>query len=238
MKEKKFSPIWYILFGIFLIISYQIILPIIYSKFISPLFPKTNLWNNVANILYYFIIVIILILIYHKSLKEEGTLFLKNRKEFTRIAWHSWGKGILLMILSNILVLSITGNISGNEEYNREVLTNMPIYAITVMCLFGPFIEEMVFRKSFRKAFQNKYVFAFFTSLLFAALHVLNSFDALTMEVLLANWKQMFFLIPYSSLAFFFALSYYDTKSIFTSTIAHMFHNTLTVMLILATSIL
>ena len=101
------------------------------------------------------------------------------------------------------------------------------------MCIIGPFIEELVFRASFRKAFKKKYTFAITTSLIFASLHVLNGFETLTITNMLENWTQFLFLLPYGSLAFFFASAYYDTDNIFTSTIAHCFHNTLSVLLVL-----
>lgn len=232
-KERKVAPVLHFFLGILFLVTYHTILPAVYSYLLNPLLSK-NVWiATIFNILYYVLIATVLILIYHKSLKKEWHLFWNKKKENTKVALSNWGKGIVLMILSNIIALSVIGNISGNEELNREILTKMPVYAITVMCFFGPFIEEMIFRKTFRPAFQNKYVFALTTSFIFAFLHVINSFDVLTLSAMLAGWKQFFFLLPYGSLAFFFALSYYDTKTIFTSTLAHMFHNNLTVLLIL-----
>lgn len=234
MKEIKSHSIIQFLFGILLIIFYQAILPKLYFSFFQDILKGNNIFlTNGIYIGYYVIIVILLILIFHKTLKEEWIKFWNNKKLCIKEGFSSWLKGILLMIISNIIVLSITGSLAANESQNREILTELPIYAITIMCLIGPFIEEMIFRKSFRSAFQNKYLYVFMTSFIFASLHVLNSFDPFTWETLLTNWKQLFFLIPYSSLAIFFALSYWKTNSIFTSTIAHCFHNTITVAIIL-----
>ncbi len=234
MKEMKSHSIIQFLFGILLIIFYQAILPKLYFSFFQDILKGNNIFlTNGIYIGYYLIIVILLILIFHKTLKEEWIKFWNNKKLCIKEGFSAWLKGILLMIISNIIVLSITGSLAANESQNREILTELPIYAITIMCLIGPFIEEMIFRKSFRSAFQNKYLYVFMTSFIFASLHVLNSFDPFTWETLLTNWKQLFFLIPYSSLAIFFALSYWKTNSIFTSTIAHCFHNTITVAIIL-----
>ncbi len=234
MKEKKLHPIFYFIFGILFIIAYQIIIPILYfSLFKNILNGNHFLLKNLVYLGYYFMISILLILIFHKSLKEEWQKFWKEKKLCLKEGFSAWLKGILLMIISNIIVLSITGAMAANESQNREILMDLPVYAISTMCIFGPFIEEMIFRKAFRKAFQNKYLFVFITSFIFASLHVLNSFDPFSIETILNNWKQIFFLIPYSSLAIFFALSYWKTKTIFTSTIAHCFHNTITVAIIL-----
>jgi len=235
MKEKKETSPLYFLLGIALIIAYQYILPRIYFPILKPLIEKNNFWiTNIINIGYYLFIVVGLIFLFRKSLKEEWNKFKKEKKFYTKTGLKAWIKGYGLMILSNFIVLSITnGVIAGNEAQNREILNQMPFYAITIICFIGPFIEELVFRKSFKKAFQNKYLFTIITSLIFASLHVINSFDPLTLESILNNWTQLFYLLPYSSLAIFLALSYYETDNIFTSTIAHCFHNTLTVIITL-----
>lgn len=235
MKER-YEKSKYIFYGIGLIIAYQIILPIIYFSILKNFAASENFWiSNITYTVYYIFVAIGLIILYRKSLKKEWTNFLQNKKEYAKKGISYWAKGLDLMIISNIIALSIAGSMVANETQNREVLSTMPLYAICTMCLFGPFIEEMVFRKSFRKSFQNKYTFAIVTSLIFASLHVLNSFDPLTLSNFIENWKQIFFLLPYSSLAFFFALSYYETDNIFTSTLAHCLHNTLTVLLIMLT---
>lgn len=238
MKEQNTSP-KYIFLGIGLIIAYQIILPQIYFSIFYNQATSTNFWtSNLTYVGYYLTILIGLIFLFRKSLKEEWKNFLNHKKEFIKIGLTAWIKGLGLMIIGNLIALSIVGNIAGNEAQNRNILTTLPLYAITSMCLIGPFIEELVFRKSFRKSFQNKYIFAIFTSFIFALLHVLNSFNSLDWSTIINNWQQLFFLIPYGSLAFFFALSYYETDNIFTSISAHCFHNTLTVILVLLTNLL
>lgn len=232
--NKKETSILYIGLGILLIIAYQIFLPGIYFSLFKNFALSENFWiSNLTYVGYYLLVVLGLIFLFKKKLKQEWLEFLKNWKSLTKKGFSAWGKGIGLMILSNIIVLSITGNMAANETQNREVLTSMPLYAITIMCLIGPFIEELVFRFSFKKGFQNKYTFAIITSLIFASLHVINSFDPLTLESIITNWKQLLFLLPYSSLAFFFATCYYETDNIFTSSIAHIFHNTCSVIIIL-----
>ncbi|MCI8394741.1 MAG: CPBP family intramembrane metalloprotease [Bacilli bacterium] len=236
MKETKKQPIYYILIGILLILSYQLIFPaIIYMIF--PDLAKTDnpILINLFNIGYTLFTVLFFCILYRKSLKEEGKEFLKNKKAFAKKGIQAWLKGLGTMILSNLIVISIAGSMAGNEIQNRDILAQYPYFAVISMCLFGPFIEEIVFRKSFRKAFQNKYVFAIVTSFIFASLHVLNGFEELTLTCILNNWTQLLFLFPYGSLAFFFALAYYDTDNIFTSTLAHCLHNTFTILLVFLT---
>lgn len=234
MKEKFQKPFWYIVLGLFLIVAYQGILPLLYFGIFKNLAMSNNFWiSNLTYAGYYVISLLLLILIFHKRLKKEWTEFIHNPKKFIKIGLSYWLKGFLTMIVLNLIIVNFAGGIAGNESQNREILTAMPIYAITTMCIIGPFIEELVFRAAFRKAFKKKYSFAIVTSLIFASLHVLNGFEVLTLSNMLENWTQFLFLLPYGSLAFFFAFAYYETDNIFTSTIAHCFHNTLSVLAIL-----
>jgi len=237
-QKKNETSILYIGLGIFLIIAYQIILPGIYFSIFKNFATHSNFWiSNLTYLGYYLLIIAGLIILFRKRLKKEWKEFLKNWKTIIKTGLNCWAKGIGLMVISNIIVLSITGNMAANEAQNREILTALPLYAISIMCLIGPMIEELVFRFSFKKGFKNKYIFAIVTSLIFASLHVVNSFDPFTIQNIMANWKQLLFLLPYSSLAIFFALGYYETDNIFTSAVAHIFHNTCSVIIILLFSI-
>lgn len=234
MKEKFQKPFWYIVLGLFLIVAYQGILPLLYFGIFKNLATSNNFWiSNITYAGYYGISLLLLILIFHKRLKKEWIEFIHDPKKFIKIGLSYWLKGFLTMVVLNLIIVNFAGSIAGNESQNREILTAMPIYAITTMCIIGPFIEELVFRAAFHKAFNNKYSFAIVTSLIFASLHVLNGFEVLTLSNMLENWTQFLFLLPYGSLAFFFAFAYYETDNIFTSTIAHCFHNTLSVLAIL-----
>ncbi len=223
----------YILLGLLLIVLYQGLLPELYFLPFMDILKENSLLANFIYIGYYVIILILLILLFRKSLKKEWNDFKKNKKEYIKIAFSYWIKGLIIMILSNLLIVTLVNGIAGNEEQNREIIQAYPIYAITLMCIIGPFIEELIFRKSFKKAFKSRIAFATFTSLIFASLHVLNGIDISTLESLLSNWQQLLFLLPYGSLAFFFALAYYDTDNIFTSTLTHTIHNTFSVIMIL-----
>lgn len=238
-KKWKENPIIIILFGIFLLIFYQIIFPLIYFQLLKPLLNSQNFW--VLNLTYlgnHVLIMLFLIFLFRKSLKKEWKEFWKQKKEYTKTALSAWGKGILLMILSNIIIASFIGDIAGNEAQNREIIQLLPLFSIITMCVIGPFIEEIVFRKIYKNAFKTKYSFIIFTTLLFASLHVLNGFETLTIECIANNWQQLLYLLPYSSLAIFFALAYYETNNIFTSVVAHCFHNTISICLILLASFL
>ena len=52
------------------------------------------------------------------------------------------------MIISNIIISFFVEGNSTNETLIREYINIMPIYMIFSSCIYAPFTEEMVFRKS------------------------------------------------------------------------------------------
>mgnify|MGYP005778505465 FL=1 len=72
-----------------------------------------------------------------------------------------------------------------------------------------------------------------FTSLLFGGAHLLSLFTEFNLAYIIENWTQLLFIIPYSGFGYFLGKAYLETDNIFTSIFAHMFHNTLSVLLIL-----
>ena len=124
------------------------------------------------------------------------------------------------MFIANILISSFVGGVASNEEANRTLLGAYPISSIISMVFLGPLIEEITFRASFKKAFSKWYTFAIVTALIQS---FFISFD----------FRELLFLIPYSSLGFFFAKAFYETDNIYTSYLAHMFHNGVCVLILL-----
>ena len=86
--------------------------------------------------------------------------------------------------------------------------------------------EEIVFRKCFKKAFPNKWIFIILSALVFGSLHVITT---------MTSPLELLYIIPYGALGASFAMMYQKTGTIYTSVAMHMFHNTaLTILSILA----
>ena len=223
-----------ILRSIAILLSYMIIIPNVTAYLFSIL--KLDLQNRLIYIIAYTIIYILTLLViyifYHKSLKEEFILYKKNFKSFFKIGLKNWLLALLFMFISNSLILSIVGDMATNETLNRSIVNEMPIFSIISMALIGPFIEEVLFRKNFREAIPNDQAFMIITSLLFGGAHLLNAFVAGTS----INLLQLLYIIPYSGIGYFFAKSYVETKTIFTSTVTHVMHNSLSLLLVLLSS--
>lgn len=215
-----------------LLISYMIIIPGIVSSLfgILGLSLENNIYYILANLLVYVVTLILIFILYLPSLIEEFKLFIKNFKLNIKTGIHFWLKAFVFMILTNLIIVSIANGIATNEEANRSVIAMMPIFSIFTMCILGPFLEEILFRKSFKDVFANKKVFLIVSSLLFGGAHLLSAFTLGTIE---QNMLQLLYIIPYGGIGYFFAKAYLETDTIFTSTLMHIFHNTLSVVIVL-----
>lgn len=218
--------------GIGLLLMYILIIPdVILLLFHLFQLDLNNEWIYLlANVLVYVFSFLLIFFVYHKSLKEEFKLYFKNFKTNFKIGFSYWLKALCFMMLSNLIIVSISGGIATNEEQNRSLLQMMPIFSAISMIFIGPFLEEILFRKSFRKALLNTQTYLIVSSLLFGFAHLISAFNIGT---IFDNWTQILYLIPYSGIGYFFAKAYIETDSIFTSVVIHMIHNSLSVLLIL-----
>ena len=182
---------------------------------------------------YVFIYVITLAMIfigYRKTIFKEAKLYAKNLKKNFSLGLRYWFAALAFMIITNMLILSLAGGLSTNEEANRSMISIMPVFSVISMAFVGPFIEEVLFRKGFRNAFQSDKVFLIFTALLFGGAHLVSAFS---LGSIWENWAQLLYIIPYSGIGYFFDKAYIETDTIFTSVVCHILHNSLSVLLIL-----
>ena len=182
---------------------------------------------TIFQILVYLILFLVLAIIYHKRLIHDLKEF---KKEYVFIAFKNWMIGLGAMFIANIVISSFGGGLAANEEANRNLLAMYPISSFISMVFLGPIIEEITFRASFKKAFSKWYTFAIVTSLLFGAAHIQTFFVTY-------DFMELLYLIPYSALGFFFAKAFYETDNIYTSYLAHLFHNGMCVILLLLISL-
>lgn len=165
-------------------------------------------------------LMIMLFIFYSKSIKENLKDLKLNFKSYIKDNFKYYVIGLLIMIISNIIIsFFIEGN-STNETLIREYINIMPIYMIFSSCIYAPFTEEMVFRKSLRNCFNNKVLYILLSGLIFGSMHLLSA----------SSIVELVFLIPYSALGCAFAYMYSKTDNIFVPMSFHMMHNTIIVL--------
>jgi len=242
METVDYKKLWR---GLVLILCYILIIPncliYIFSRFNIPI-QDNSFYYILVNLLSYLISFIILLFIYWKDLKREFILYFSHFKENVKISLSTWFKALLFMFLANYTIIIFTGGIAPNESANRSIIETFPIFSCFTMIILGPFMEEMLFRKSFKDVFKSKTAFLIFTSFLFGFAHILASFDFSSFQnfcnAFVTNWKELLFIIPYGGIGYFFAKEYYETDTIFTSYMSHMFHNTFAVLISILTALL
>lgn len=227
MKDKK-KIFKYLLKGvlIFLLFYYSAYLQLI-PIYLFKLDPH-NISSSLNVLLSCFsniILVMILWFIYRKELKAEWKIFKDKFSWNTDIMIKYWVTGLAIMMVSNALIsVLLNAGQAENEQAVQSMINALPWAMLIDAGILAPFIEEIVFRKCFRDVFQNKWVFAIASALVFGGMHVVNASSAVG----------YLFIIPYGCLGFVFALMYNKTNTVFTSVFAHILHNSiLTLMSIL-----
>lgn len=168
----------------------------------------------------------ILISIYYKSIKKNLFQYFKhNLKENLKTSISYWLIGLGIMVVSNLFIAIIMNEqLADNEETVRSMIDIAPLYMLFQLAIYAPISEELIFRRSIRDIFDNKWLYALVSGLIFGGLHVISS---------LTNLTSLLYLIPYCSLGIVFALLYYKTNNIFSSITVHALHNTLALILYL-----
>lgn len=134
--------------------------------------------------------------------------------------WY-WGVGISIMLASNFILFFINnGAIAGNEKSVRELIDKAPLFMLYQTVFYAPLSEELIFRRSFKDVFKNKYIYVLISGLVFGGMHVISSASSM---------GDFLYIIPYSALGIAFALLYYDTDNIFTTISMHSLHNLLSI---------
>lgn len=164
-------------------------------------------------------------LLFRKVLIRDFKKFKENYKKYIHMGIKYWFMGFIIMMISNLIInyIIFDNGMAGNEAGNRELINKFPIYSSISILLIAPFIEELVFRASFRNAFKKIIPYCIFSGLLFGGLHIILSMNSI---------KDLFYLIPYGSLGFTFAYAYFKSDTIYTSMFMHMIHNGLTLIVI------
>lgn len=169
------------------------------------------------------ILLLILFLIFRKDIIKEWKKFKNNLLENIDIGIKYWLVGLAIMMVSNIIInIGMNLGQATNEQAVQKMISAIPWLMFINAGIIAPCVEELVFRKSFRKAFPNKWIYILMSALIFGSLHVLPS---------MTSPLELLYIIPYGSLGGAFAYIYQKTETIFTPIAMHMFHNSILVLL-------
>lgn len=179
---------------------------------------KTNLFYNLETIIIYLIATIIFLIIARKDIKQSFTNF--NKKILKKSLLY-WFIGLIIMSISSDIIDLIGIPLNSNESFIREQLLKYPVAQILQAVVFAPIMEEIVFRHSFKDLSNNKHIYAIFTGLLFALMHLPDAFT---------NSLMLIHIIPYSALGIAFGYIYKDTDNLLATILPHSLHNLISIL--------
>ncbi len=217
--------------GFLLIFLFYLVLPNVVVLLYGIFFPLDQPQHVIiATLLSYLIMLLFFLFFYKESLKKDIKTYFQNFKHFFKVSFLTWCKALLFMMITNLIIISIAGDIAQNESTNRSIISMFPVFSCITMIGLGPFMEELLFRKGFKDAFPNETIFCIFTAFLFGFAHVSGILDFSSVQAFIDSIPQLLFIIPYGGIGYFFARAYCETNTIFTSTVTHMMHNAFAVL--------
>ena len=151
---------------------------------------------------------------------------INNFKEFKKCHFTKyiryWLIGLLLMSICNILINMFTYiTTSTNQKEIIKSFNMNPLYTTILAVLIAPFLEELVFRLSFRKLIKQDTIFIIISGIFFATMHILNATTPL----------ELLYLIPYTIPGIIFAYTLSKSNNIFVPIFLHLIHNSTMIIL-------
>lgn len=176
------------------------------------------------------ILAIIIIIIYHKYLKEKIVEYKNNFGKFSDLGLKYYMIGLFGMFFFNMLIMLFSPvKEANNEVLVQEMLKKAPLLSFISASILAPFLEEMLFRKSFGDIFKNKKIMVIASGLFFGLLHVVFSMET--------PWD-LLYILPYGMLGGGFAYILYKQDNIFIPITFHLLHNSVLTLLSILLSVI
>lgn len=184
-------------------------------SFIMAVFSVLTKNQAVAYFFTYFTSSFIFLFIYKDKLKND----LKNIRNDLNT------KNIIIIVLflvlsfiSNIILVNLLNQEASNQEIAVSMFKSFPLLGIPAICLFAPFVEEIIYRLPYKKNWLSIII----STIVFTFAHISNF-----------SLIQMFFLIPYLFLSISFSFAYFKNENIILSTTTHILNNLISIVLLL-----
>ena len=168
---------------------------------------------------------LILFFIYRKDIIRDFNDFKTNGKKYFLFGFKVWILSLIGMIVINNIIYRIYFKQATNEVLVESYLTKFPLYMLFSSCIYAPFVEEIIYRKSIRNIFENVGVYILVSGLVFGAIHTLGYLN---------NSLELLYILPYGLVGAAFAYVYSKTDNIFNTIGIHFLNNFLSVLTMLS----
>lgn len=125
---------------------------------------------------------------------------------------------LVLSFISNIILVNMLNQEASNQEIAVSMLKSFPFLGIPAICLFAPFVEEIIYRLPYKKNWLSIII----STIVFTFAHISNF-----------SLIQIPFFIPYLFLSISFSFAYFKNENIILSTTTHILNNLISVVLLL-----
>ena len=178
----------------------------------------TKFWMLVV---FYVVILSLMIGVFYKQLIHDFKIFKSYFKEYFVLILKTWGKALVLIMITTIIIQIITNTTQANNQIALQNSFNSnPVFIAILAMFYAPIAEELMFRGVFRKFIKNKKLFVIVSGVVFGLMHVID--DSKT----LAEFSYVF---VYSILGIYLAGIYARTNNLCTNIFMHFMQNTLSV---------
>ena len=172
-------------------------------------------------IVFYVVILSLMIGVFYKQLIHDFKIFKSYFKEYFVLILKTWGKALVLIMITTIIIQIITNTTQANNQIALQNSFNSnPVFIAILAMFYAPIAEELMFRGVFRKFIKNKKLFIIVSGVVFGLMHVID--DSKT----LAEFSYVF---VYSILGIYLAGIYAKTNNLCTNIFMHFMQNTLSV---------
>ena len=159
---------------------------------------------------------LLIYIIYENEINKAIDDIKINHKKYFDKYFKVYIIGIVIMLVTNMIISFIGGNMSSNETAIRNEFNNFPITTYISAVFIAPIVEEFVFRMGIRSIFKNNIIYILVSGVLFGYLHIM------TMPM---NLLFPLYLLSYSSAGIAFAYMMTKSNNILISSWFHLMHN-------------
>ncbi len=201
--------------GILVFVLYLLI-PMIIGMFL----PSLNN-SNLLSILVRFIIdvgvIALFIYLFKDDFKEYNKGLVKNPKKVIGVGLLFALFAFIAMPICNIIlhVLNVSASDTNNDTINT-LYGVIPLYMMFQTLIYSPIVEGITFRKVFKDAISNKWLFIIISGFVFGLYHIIYNMTSLS---------QILLMLPYFVVGMLYAGAYSKTDNIYSAFIATFVYN-------------
>ena len=201
--------------GILVFVLYLLI-PMIIGMFL----PSLNN-SNLLSVLVRFIIdvgvIALFIYLFKDDFKEYNKGLVKNPKKVIGVGLLFALFAFIAMPICNIIlhVLNVSASDTNNDTINT-LSGVIPLYMMFQTLIYSPIVEGITFRKVFKDAINNKWLFIIISGFVFGLYHIIYNMTSLS---------QILLMLPYFVVGMLYAGAYSKTDNIYSAFIATFVYN-------------